>query len=56
VEAQALANTTSETIVKFIWEDIVYQHSCFGHLVVDRSPENKKYNVVFVKKYGIQHV
>ena len=56
VEARALANATSIAVAKFIWEDIVCRHGCFGRLVVDGGPENKKHVVAFVKKYRIKQV
>jgi len=49
LEARALASANLETIAKFIWEDIVCCHSCFGHLVIDRGLENKKHVKKFVK-------
>ena len=56
VEARALANATSIAVAKFIWEDIVCRHGCFGRLVVDRGLENKKHVIAFVKKYSIERV
>ena len=54
LEARALANATLEAITKFIWEDIVCHHGCFGRLVIDRGPENKKHIAEFTKRYGIE--
>ena len=54
VEARALANATSEAVAKFIWEEIVCRHGCFGRLVVDGGPENKKHVAKFIKKYNIK--
>jgi hypothetical protein len=56
VEARALARATSEAVAKFLWEDVVCRHGCFGRLVVDGGPENKAHVAEFVKRYGIRRV
>jgi hypothetical protein len=55
-ESRALANATSAAVARFIWEDIVYRHGCFGHLVVDGRLENKLYIEEFTARYGIKRV
>jgi hypothetical protein len=40
VEGRDLANATSQTIARFLWEDIDCRHGCFGRLVIDGRPEN----------------
>ena len=56
VESRALAKATSKAVAKFIWEDIVCRHGCFGRLVIDGGPENKKHVAEFTKRYGIDRV
>jgi L-2-hydroxyglutarate oxidase LhgO len=55
-EARALAKAMSEAIAKFLWEEVVSRHSCFGKLIVNRGPENKDYLEAFVQRYGINRV
>ena len=55
-ESRALAKANSESIAKFLWEDVVCRHGCFGRLVIDGGPENKKLVEAFTKLYGIQRV
>ena len=56
VEARALSNANSAAVAKFLWEDVVCRHGCFGRLVVDGGPENKGHVAAFTKKYGIERV
>jgi hypothetical protein len=56
VEARALSNTNSAAVAKFIWEDVVCWHSCFGKLVIDRGSENKRFVTAFTEKYSIERV
>jgi hypothetical protein len=56
VEARALAKANSASVAKFIWEDVVCRHGCFGRLVVDGGPENKGYVAAFAEKYRIERV
>lgn len=56
LEAKALASVNSAAIAKFLWEDVVCRHGCFGKLVVDGGTENKKHVAAFTKKYGIERV
>ena len=55
-EARALSKASSEAIAKFLWEEVVSRHGCFGKLVVDGGPENKDHLEAFVKQYGINRV
>jgi hypothetical protein len=56
VEGRALASANSAAVAKFLWEDVVCRHGCFGRLVVDGGPENKRHVAEFTKKYGIERV
>ena len=55
-EARALSSANSAAVARFLWEDVVCRHRCFGRLVVDGGPENKKHVTAFTKKYGIKRV
>ena len=55
-EARALSKASSEAIAKFLWEEVVSRHGCFGKLVVDGGPENKDYLESFIQRYGINRV
>jgi hypothetical protein len=55
-ESRALASATSAAMARFIWEDVVYKHGCFGRLVVDGGPENKLYIEEFTTRYRIERV
>jgi RNase H-like domain found in reverse transcriptase/Integrase zinc binding domain/Reverse transcriptase (RNA-dependent DNA polymerase) len=55
-EARALAKADSNSVAKFLFEEVVCRHGCFGRLVVDGGPENKKMVEVFTEKYGIKRV
>ena len=55
-EARALAKADSVSVAKFLWEDVVCRHGCFGRLVVDGGPENKGYVKAFTERYGIDRV
>ena len=55
-EARALSSANSAAVAKFLWEDVVCRHGCFGKLVVDGGPENKGHVAAFTAKYGIERV
>ena len=56
IEARALTNATSAAVAKFLWEDVVCRHGCFGRLIVDGGTENKKHITEFAKKYRIERI
>jgi hypothetical protein len=55
-EARALANADSETIAKFIWEEVICRRGIPKVLVTDGGPENKKACDLLLLRYGIQHI
>ncbi|CAL3966158.1 unnamed protein product [Diplocarpon coronariae] len=55
-EGRPLRSANSESIAKFLWEDVVYRHGLFGRLTVDGGPENKGVVEAFSRKYGIKRV
>ena len=54
VEARALAKLSSETVAKFVYEDVICRHGCFMHLSIDGGPENKSWLSVLTTKYKIK--
>ncbi len=56
IEARALSRATSELVAQFLWEDVICRHGCFGKLVCDGGPENKKYVEALALRYGINRV
>ena len=56
VEARALGIANLASVAKFLWEDVICRHRCFGRLVIDGGPENKGYVTAFTKKNGIERV
>ncbi len=56
LEARVLASADLAAVAKFLWEEVICQLGCFGRLMVDGGPENKKHIEAFTKKYGIERV
>ena len=54
MEARALAKLSSEAVVKFVYEDIIYRYRCFIYLLIDGGPENKSWLSVLTTKYKIK--
>ena len=38
----ALFNFKINTIVKFIWQDVISRHECFNIAILNKNSENKK--------------
>jgi hypothetical protein len=55
-EACALKHATANTMVKFIYEDIICRWSAFLELSVDGGPENKLVVEALAKYYGIYRI
>ena len=55
-EARALHHATAKNVAKFIWEDVICRHGCFGKLVVDGGPENKEQVIELANRYGIKRI
>jgi hypothetical protein len=53
---EALFIAVSETVSKFLWEDVICRHSMFDKLIVDGGPENKGLVEGLVKKFGINRI
>jgi hypothetical protein len=56
VEARALHAAKAAAVARFLWEDVICRHGCFGKLVVDGGPENKKWGDVLASRYNIHKV
>lgn len=56
VEGRALRKANSMAVAKFMWEDIICRHGCFGKLVVDGGPENLGFAEALARRYGIKRI
>ena len=56
VEGRAIASANSETVAKFLWEDVICRHSCFRVMVMDGGPENKAAVEELANKYGLKRI
>lgn len=56
VEAKALSTATSETVSKFLWENVICRHSMFDKLIVDGGAEKKGLAEGLVNKFGINRI
>ena len=56
VEGRALGKATAQNVARFLWEDVICRHGCFGKLIVDGGPENKDAVIELANRYGIKRV
>ena len=56
VEARPLSKVNSESIAKFIWEEVICRHGVFGKLKVDGGKENMGEVIQLLNNWGIQRV
>lgn len=56
VEGRTLRKADSLAVAKFMWEDIICRHGCFGRLVVDGGRENLGVAEALAARYGIKRV
>ncbi len=56
VEARPMRNLTSKVEARFLWEDIICIHGCFGKLVLDDGSENKNAVQELTLRYGTKRV
>ena len=56
VEGRALGKATAQNVARFVWEDVICRHRCFGKLIVDGGPENKDAVIELANRYGIKRV
>ena len=56
VEGRALRKADSPAVAKFMWEDIICRHGCFGRLVIDGGRENLGVAEALAARYGIKRV
>ena len=50
----ALFNFKIDTIVKFIWQDVISRHKCFNIAILNENSENKKIIKQLLQKYRIK--
>ena len=55
-EAKALINAISAAVAKFLFEDVITRHGCFGQLTVDGGPENKDMVEQLTSRYKIKRL
>lgn len=51
-----MTSCKAEVVPKFLWEDVICRHGCFGRLSIDGGPEYKSYLEVLAQKYKIKRV
>jgi hypothetical protein len=56
VEARAIRTPDSKKVARFIWEDIICRHGCFGQLSCDGGTEFMKDVVIELRKLAIRRV
>lgn len=56
IEAKALRNANSKEVARFLWEDVICRHGCFGRMIVDGGLENKDLVEDLAARYGIKRV
>ena len=53
LKAKALINTTSKTVAKFLWEEVICKQGVFKQLFINKRPENKDIVTIFIEIYKI---
>ena len=56
VEGRALRRATSESVARFLWEEVICRHGTPSKLVVDGGPENKDLVAALAERYNIRRV
>ena len=54
MKTRALFNFKINTIVKFIWQDVINWHKCFDIAILNKSSENKKIIKQLLQRYRIK--
>ena len=54
MKARALFNFKIDTIVKFIWQDIINHHECFDIAILNEDFKNKKIIKQLLQKYRVK--
>ena len=54
IKTRALFNFKINTIVKFIWQDVISWHECFNITILNENFENKKIIKQLLQKYWIK--
>ena len=48
IENKAFAKTDFESVIRFIYENIICRHECFERLMIDDDSKNKKLIETFI--------
>ena len=56
IENRVLAKTDFESVIRFIYENIICRHECFERLIIDDDSKNKKLIETFTQKYRIKRL
>ena len=54
MKARALFNLKIDTIVKFIWQDVINRHECFDITILNEGFENKKIIKQLLQRYRVK--
>ena len=54
MKTRALFNLKTDTIVKFIWQDVISRHECFDVAILNEDFENKKIIKQLLQRYRIK--
>ena len=54
IKTRALFNFKINTIVKFIWQDIINRHECFDIAILNKNFENKKIIKQLLQRYRVK--
>ena len=56
IENKVFVKTNFESVIRFIYENIICRHECFERLMIDDDSENKKLIEIFIQKYRIKRL
>ena len=54
MKIRALFNFKINTIVKFIWQDVINRHECFDIAILNENSENKKIIKQLLQRYWVK--
>ena len=54
MKTRALFNFKINTIVKFIWQDVISRHECFDIAILNEDFENKKIIKQLLQRYRVK--
>ena len=56
IENRVFAKTDFESVIRFIYKNIICRHECFERLMIDDDSKNKKLIETFIQKYRIKRL